>query len=245
MSPWVLSYGVSWAADLSARFEQVVVLLVRRLWCDFALSDCTDLLRFKYSQTGMLASRLGFHPRVVLRRTPAVSPVAMAATNTTVKKMKVVDITPESFRPFGQLITPTVDGKMYDAEDAQLCLDHGTPRFYIMRLPKRSLRFHRITFHAEVTQCLGGLGSAFWYMAVARPSGSVENYPREEDLAAFKIPPGVFVKLERGTWHAGPLFVEPEHIDFYNLELSDTNTVDHNTHDYHKHDGFEFELETE
>jgi hypothetical protein len=45
---------------------------------------------------------------------------------------------------------------------------------------------------------------------------------------------GVFVKLERGTWHAGPLFVGSAHADFYNLELSDTNVVDHNTHDYFK-----------
>lgn len=30
-------------------------------------------------------------------------------------------------------------------------------RFYIMRLPKRGLRFHRITYHAKCTQCLGGL----------------------------------------------------------------------------------------
>ena len=30
-------------------------------------------------------------------------------------------------------------------------------RFYIMRLPRRGRRFERITFHARVTQCLGGL----------------------------------------------------------------------------------------
>lgn len=31
------------------------------------------------------------------------------------------------------------------------------PRFYIMRLPARGLRFHRITYHGKVTQCLGSL----------------------------------------------------------------------------------------
>jgi hypothetical protein len=30
-------------------------------------------------------------------------------------------------------------------------------RFYIMRLPRRGLKFHRITYHAQCTQCLGGL----------------------------------------------------------------------------------------
>ena len=40
-------------------------------------------------------------------------------------------------------------------------------------------------------------------MAVARPSGSVQAYPREEDLTVFEIPHGCFVKMHEGTWHAG------------------------------------------
>lgn len=47
----------------------------------------------------------------------------------------------------------------------------------------------------------------------------------------------------QGTWHAGPLFDEHPHMDFYNLELSDTNVTDHNTHDYKKVQGWEFEVE--
>ena len=38
---------------------------------------------------------------------------------------------------------------------------------------------------------------------------------------------GAFIKMHTGTWHAGPLFTSPSHIDFYNLELSDTNVTDH------------------
>jgi hypothetical protein len=69
-------------------------------------------------------------------------------------------------------------------------------------------------------------------MVVAAPSGSVANYPQQQQLMAFKVPHGVFIKMKEGTWHAGPLFDGSEHMDFYNLELSDTNVVDHNTHDY-------------
>jgi len=84
-----------------------------------------------------------------------------------------------------------------------------------------------------VTQCLGGLNPPQpWYMVVARPSGSVAAYPRPEDLTAFRIPHGVFIKMEPGTWHAGPLFESSDFMDFYNLELADTNVTDHNTHDY-------------
>ncbi|CAN1244857.1 hypothetical protein LINPERPRIM_LOCUS6278 [Linum perenne] len=38
----------------------------------------------------------------------------------------------------------------------------------------------------------------------------------------------VFVKLEKGMWHAGPVF-EGESMDFYNLELSNTNYTTHLT----------------
>lgn len=78
----------------------------------------------------------------------------------------------------------------------------------------------------------GGLGTKDWFLAVAKPTFSVESYPTLDDLVAFRIPPGVSIKLEAGTWHAGPLFDDDDHMDFFNLELSDTNVVDHNTHVY-------------
>lgn len=112
-----------------------------------------------------------------------------------------------------------------------------------MRLSRRGMVFDRITYHADVTQCLGGLTPAEWYLAVAAPSGSVHNSPTPQDLHAFRIPTGKFVKLHQGTWHAGPLFDDSDFMDFYNLELSDTNQVDHNTHIYSKQDGVQYEVQ--
>ncbi len=54
----------------------------------------------------------------------------------------------------------------------------------------------------------------------------------KQDVCACRIPPGVFVKLHEATWHAGPFFSDRQHMDFYNLELADTNIVDHHTHVY-------------
>ncbi|CAL8470773.1 g10315 [Coccomyxa elongata] len=176
--------------------------------------------------------------KLFTRRRPRGSSTGLAAGNSAastkdlrVCHLPVNDLTPGNFEPFGQVVGPSYDGKEYGAEDAQLVLDQGTPRFYIMRLPRRGLSFDRITYHAKVTQCLGSIGLQPWYMAVAAPSGSVEEWPRPEDLHAFRIPAGTFIKLHQGTWHAGPLF-EEDSMAFYNLELSDTNVVDHNTHDY-------------
>ena len=59
-------------------------------------------------------------------------------------------------------------------------------------------------------------------MAVAKP-GIEKLAP--DDIAAFKVPFGAFIKMHAGTWHAGPHFEDLKHMDFYNLELSDTNQV--------------------
>lgn len=139
-------------------------------------------------------------------------------------------ISPEAFQPFGQLIQASPDGKAFDHEDAQLDLSQGTPRFYIMRLPRRGTLFSRITRHRQCTQCLGSLNGKPWLITVAPPT--LQDQPAVQDLKAFKIPGDCFIKLKVGTWHAGPYFDNEDFIDFYNLELSDTNIVDHDTHDF-------------
>lgn len=155
-------------------------------------------------------------------------------------------ITPEAFAPFGQVISAEEDGVEFGPDDAQLDLSQGTPRFYVMRLRDKAMQFDRITYHAKVTQCLGALGDAPWYMAVAAPTMDVDRRPAEGDIRVFEIPPGKFVKMHAGTWHAGPLWdsanTGPKYIDFYNLELADTNVVDHNTHDYAETEGFVFQV---
>ncbi len=144
-----------------------------------------------------------------------------------------------NFQPFGQLIFPARDGKPYDDSDAQLNLSNGTPRFYIMRLHQRGRKFSQITRHCLCTQCLGSLEGQEWFLAVAPPCD--EDRPKIEEIVAFRIPGNCFVKLEAGTWHAGPYF-DPEIVDFYNLELSDTNERDRHTHDFLTSDGLEFEI---
>ncbi|MEW5310910.1 MAG: hypothetical protein WDW38_002664 [Sanguina aurantia] len=182
--------------------------------------------------------------RVLPVRASLAAPSTSESTSSPViKQLKAVPLTADAFRPFGQVVGFSDDGKVYDKNDAQLVLDKGTPRFYIMRLPRRGYTFHRITYHKQVTQCLGALSPVtHWYMAVAQATANVQDYPTEQDLTVFRIPHGVFVKMNPGTWHAGPLFDEAPHMDFYNLELKDTNVVDHNTHDYLAANGCRMEI---
>ena len=53
------------------------------------------------------------------------------------QQIPAIPITESNFAPYGQLITATPDGKVFDETDAVLNLQNGIPRFYIMRLQHR------------------------------------------------------------------------------------------------------------
>ncbi|MBW4653045.1 MAG: ureidoglycolate lyase [Kaiparowitsia implicata GSE-PSE-MK54-09C] len=144
----------------------------------------------------------------------------------TLKHLTAEWVTSERFQAFGQVITASPDGKAFDHSDAQLILDQGIPRFYIMRLHRRGRQFHTITRHQRCTQCLGSLEGQDWLIAVAPSQPAAQ--PALDEIRAFRIPGNCFIKLNLGTWHAGPYF-DQEVIDFYNLELNDTNSIDHET----------------
>ena len=157
-----------------------------------------------------------------------------------VQSLQAEWVTTENFQPYGQVIFASEDSKPFDADDAQLNLQNGTPRFYIMRLHKRGRNFYKITRHVQCTQCLGSLEGKDWFIAVAPPDNETDE-PALDKISAFRIPGNCFIKLEAGTWHAGPYF-DHDVVDFYNLELSDTNIIDHFTHDFLKSHQLEFEI---
>ena len=154
-------------------------------------------------------------------------------------QIHAVAITKLNFQPYGQLITPTDDGKLFDETDAVLTLQNGTPRFYIMHLHYRGKIFNKITRHSLCTQCLGSSNGHEWLIAVCPPS--TKNEPDRDLLKTFVVPGNCFIKMEVGTWHAGPYFDRPV-MDFYNLELSDTNVTDHFTYNFATKQNLEFEI---
>ena len=157
----------------------------------------------------------------------------------TLQQLTAQPVTLENFAPFGQVIFPSADGALFGPDDAQLQLDGGVPRFYIMTLEAKGTRFRTITRHQRCTQCLGALEGKDWFMAVASPGAAEQPGPQE--IRAFHIPGNCFIKLEVGTWHAGPYFTHPA-VNFYNLELSDTNITDHQTCNLAREFGLEFEI---
>lgn len=166
------------------------------------------------------------------------SPAQALTTRTLVPQ----PIDTEAFAPFGDYIAPSAYGAPFGADDAKLELTRGTPRIYIMRAPDHGMRFHRITRHDRVTQCLSSARGETWYLVVAPPPASDAVTPLDPDtIRAFSVSGSAMVKLHAGTWHAGPYFRAP-HMDFINLERADTNQNDHNAIDLRETWGIEFVL---
>jgi ureidoglycolate hydrolase len=163
-----------------------------------------------------------------------------------IRDLPVMDLSPESFAPYGTVILPMEDGSPVGPQDAALQLGAGVPRFYAMRLPNRGLVINRITRHRQVTQVLGSAGGLPWLLAVAPPPAedTPDAEPQLEDIRAFRIPGDAAIMLRRGAWHAGPLFETPE-ASFFNLELSDTNVTDHWSCDLAKRYGVTLRLVVE
>jgi ureidoglycolate hydrolase len=143
--------------------------------------------------------------------------------------LAVQPATATALAPYGRLLEPEADGVPFAAAGG-LDLGRGTPRFYLMRLPRRPLLVDRITRHRQVTQCLAALEGEAWMLVLAPPGAADDPaaVPDCRQLAAFRFSGRQAVILHRGTWHAGPLFAAAE-ADFVNLELADTNQVDHHT----------------
>jgi ureidoglycolate hydrolase len=156
-----------------------------------------------------------------------------------IQSLRAQPINQAAFAPFGQVIFPGPDHIPFGPNDAQLELDQGIPRFYLMTLPYRGSRFDQITRHQRCTQCLGSLEGKGWGLAVAPPGPA--HQPDPAAIQGFYVPGDCFIKLARGTWHAGPYFRHAQ-VHFYNLELSDTNLTDHQTCNLFQAFGLAFEL---
>jgi hypothetical protein len=63
-----------------------------------------------------------------------------------------------------------------------------------------------------------------------------------DGIQAFRVAGDCFIKLELGTWHAGPYFDGEEFIDCYNLELAGTNITNHETIDLFQTHNLEFQI---
>jgi len=148
----------------------------------------------------------------------------MQAAPVQVQALAVELATPGNVAPYGTLLEPGEDGTPFGDVDARLELSRGIPRFYIMALTARPLRVEHITRHLQVTQCLAAMEGQDWIIVMAPPG----DLPDATRIRALRFTGTQALCMHAGTWHAGPLLLQPA-CNFLNLELSDTNTADHHT----------------
>jgi ureidoglycolate hydrolase len=149
--------------------------------------------------------------------------------------LRLCDLEDAAFTPFGQIIRARRAGGQFDdnpydpesgKDEARLSLTGGMPRLWVMQLDGPRLRFSNLARHRRVSQCLGSLQGKDWFIAVVPPNDLADGArPDLARLMAFRIPGDCVVKLDVGTWHAGPLFSHRECL-FFNLENLDTNKHD-------------------
>jgi ureidoglycolate hydrolase len=162
----------------------------------------------------------------------------MASSIDQVRWLPINELTPDAFALFGQMMAPISVGgqaapagnhKVTSKSEANLVLENGVPRLWVMELPKVGLSFFRMARHRRVTQCLGSLEGKDWFIAVAPPSdlANDNSRPKLDDITAFRIRPGYSIKLHVGTWHAGPHYPDDKAL-FFNLEHMNTNAIDNN-----------------
>ena len=116
------------------------------------------------------------------------------------------------------------NGADFGPGDAELLLDQGKPRFWLMALEHREPRVLRMARHSRCSQCLASADAKPWWIALAAPQQELVA-PHTDAVRLFRIPAGVILKLHPSTWHAGPYFPEAQAL-FFNLELADTNSHD-------------------
>lgn len=134
------------------------------------------------------------------------------------------EISAEALAPYGQLVTPLANGADFGPGDAELCLEAGRPRFWVMALEHRAPRVVTLARHSLCSQCLASADGSPWWIVLAPPQPELTP-PDPALIRLFRIEPGMILKLHVGTWHAGPYFREPQ-ANFFNLELADTNSHD-------------------
>ncbi|KAG7638627.1 putative rmlC-like cupin domain superfamily, ureidoglycolate lyase domain superfamily [Arabidopsis thaliana] len=222
----------------------------RYFWCFLTESRLEENFR-KTPKSSYANSYLHFHFPCGDGESSSVPTMAKSPVEV---KLIPIEATPENFAEYGQVIEASRDGAGFGPNDAQLDLSRGIPRFYIMRIRDTPFDFSVLTHHASVTQCLGSIGGHVWYLGVAKPtliedgddgkmvdklksrSGHLYAPPAVEEIRIFRVSGPKFIKLNHGTWHVGPLFSD-SYMDFYNLELSNTNAVDRTTYDFIKNKG--------
>ncbi len=168
------------------------------------------------------ASDLGFSSTALAQTVPVdgdspfttrgAAPKTSVATHTT-RRLKVEKLTPETFAPFGVVLTEegrkrlpiNTYGDKLDLYREGFESDQPIEWFIV----KGSPRWNGVLFlerHQQLSQTFIPVGGKGFYTVVAKAGAREENgFPALDELHAFFVPGDAAIQLHRATWHENPM----------------------------------------
>lgn len=124
---------------------------------------------------------------------------------TQVMELEPIQLTPESFRPYGAVIRkPDTEPQLAigEAESWDIPFDADTPaKIMFNRFHRGDGEFNLLERHSGVTQCFFPLGQTGFIMVVSeRTAGNASPDPHA--VKAFVVEGAQGLLLWRGTWHS-------------------------------------------
>ena len=150
-----------------------------------------------------------------------------------VVRLKVLEMTRESFAPFGVLID--------SRGSVEIDLGDGRPSLTGATAEPRPLRFDFMARHRRTMQVFSPLASSQSIIAVAPPSGATA--PEVEQVTAFLVNGRHPYAYHKGTWHTPP-FPVGEWASYLVVDRSGTLDDDYELVDLRatRHVSFEIDL---
>ena len=147
-------------------------------------------------------------------------------------RLVIEPMTAESFAPFGQLLTSSVEPADRRVMTALPFECDGRTTVHAIWQPCAGRSFSRLERHFGVTQTFAQVSGSPAVVCAAPPTDLDDPHavPRPEDVRAFLIDPGCPFSFARGTWHSLDRYVlAPPGATFVilNVDPNPTQIVDY------------------
>lgn len=157
--------------------------------------------------------------------------MAVSSTSTITIRLPLLNLTAESFRPYGHIISggPGMpDFSRPGLDNWRLPFSSGAPlRLQLMRYHRQQIRFSKLERHLYVTEARCPIGSVATVLIVGGDTDNkdVNTLPTPQSVRAFYMDGTQGVMFHQGIWHGLDCYpVNSSHADF--LFLSDAETED-------------------
>jgi len=183
----------------------------------------TSLTRRLFTTAGSAIAASALAPEGVMGAGPASpfttrgpAPAITAEVHTRLV-LSATEPTPETFAPFGRILTPEGRKRLpINTYGASLDLyregfETDQPiEWFIFEGQPRGTDVLFLERHLQLSQTFIPVNGKSFYTVVARPNAREENgFVALDELKAFRVPGDMPIQLHRGAWHENPMPLDP------------------------------------